>query len=68
MTADEVREAIRVMLADDHSEGRHDLTKVGGCGACEAKGGRFESRRVSVCRLPMATTVVTRRRWVEATS
>jgi hypothetical protein len=68
MTAEEVREAIRAMLADDHSEGCHDLTKVEGCLACDAKRGRFESRAVSVCRLPMATTIVTRRHWVEATS
>ena len=66
-TPEEVRAAIRMMTADDHAEGRHDLVELsrGTCPECDRRTGHYETRRVNVCTRPEAGTLVTRRVWVE---
>ena len=68
-TAEDVREAIRVLTADDHASGRHDLRVLpnGVCDECDRyRGGpgHYEVRMVNVCSRPEAATFVSRRVWV----
>lgn len=67
-TADEVRAAIRLMLTDDHAQGRHDDVELprGTCPGCDGRTGHYETRRVNVCTRQEAGTFVTRRVWVKS--